>query len=185
MGLFDLFKKKTERNFVPTSLTVENMSKGWVFEYDMKNWVVSEVYEYDWGNNNFSVEYKVDTGTESYFLSVEKDDEMLLALTRKLKIRSIDENLPEHIKKNEAPPKKLVYNGISYFLEAERPGYFRNVETDPDGNEWEEFIAWEYEDESGKQMLTIEQWGEHEFDASVGFSIPLHQISNILPADYA
>lgn len=185
MGLFDFLKKKTEKTFTPVSLTVENMQKGWVLEYDMKNWVVSEVYEYDWGNNNFSVEYKIDSGNETYFLSVEKDDHTILSLTRKVKIRAIDENLPDHIKQNETPPKKLVYNGVTYFMETERPGYFRNVANESNGDEWEEFIAWEYEDETGQKVLTIEQWGEHDFDAAAGVIIPEHQISNILPSEYA
>ena len=45
----------------------------------------------------------------------------------------------------------------------------------------EEFINWSYVDESEKQVLVIEQWGENEFAASAGEVVEPYQFSNILP----
>ena len=69
MGIFDLFKKKEKApKYDVTNLKVTDLDQGFIFDYDMKSWVVKEVYEYDWGSNNFSHEYKVDSGDEVAFL---------------------------------------------------------------------------------------------------------------------
>jgi hypothetical protein len=182
MGLFDVFKKKEEPklNYDPLDVKVTDLQKNFVFEYDLKSWVVKEVYDYDWGNNFITREYKVDSGDETAYLSVDEDDEIYLYLMKKVNIRAIDEDLPEQIVKQEVPPKKLTYDGKTFFKGNEHPGYFHN--TDDTTNEWSEFILWDYYDESEKFIISIEQWGEREFEAAYGKVLREHEISNIIPA---
>ena len=159
-------------------MRVTDLKKGFVFDYDLSTWEVLEEYQYDWGDNYFSSEYKISNGTETCYLSVEEDDEVQLSISGKVKIRVIDENLPDYISKHEKAPSSLIYQGVKYFLEKESPGYFRG-EGKPD---WTELISWDYEDEKGEKILTVEQWGEFEFEASAGKMIKEFEISNILPA---
>ncbi|MBT3880259.1 MAG: DUF4178 domain-containing protein [Candidatus Scalindua sp.] len=44
-----------------------------------------------------------------------------------------------------------------------------------------EFLYWDYYDLSEEKTLTIEQWGEDKFDASVGNYVEEYQFTNILP----
>ena len=60
--MFNLFKKKQEPTYDVTDLKITDLDVGFIFDYDLKSWVVREKYEYDWGGNNFSHEYKVDSG---------------------------------------------------------------------------------------------------------------------------
>jgi hypothetical protein len=175
-NLLARFSKKESISY--ESLSLETLSKGCIFEYDLATWQVLEVYTYDWGNESFSKEYKVSNGKNSLFLSVENDGELELVLSKKVKIRSIKEDLPEQIIENETVPKSISYNGKSYLLDGEFPGYFN----DGTNKEWEEFISWELYDESEKNIITIEQWGEKEFEASTGIKLETHEISNLLPA---
>ncbi len=180
MGIFDRFKKKEGPAYDPTNLSVRDLNKGFVFEYDMKTWIVKGVYEYDWGDNFFTREYKIDSGTEQMFLSVEDDDELEITITKKVKVRSVDEDLPEHIVQHERPPKKLHYNGVTYYNESESPGYFHDT-SNKDDDAWDEFIAWDYYDNDDKLYICIEQWDDREFEASVGKVVEEYEISNILP----
>ncbi len=180
MGLKDLFKKKKEPDYDATDIRVTDIKLGFIFEYDLSTWEVVEEYEYDWGNNYFSKEFKIFNGTETKFLSLDEDDELYIAVTTKVKVRSVDEDLPEYIIEHEAPPKKITYNGTKFFQEEESPGYFRNVEDGEDDDAWSEVVSWEYEDDND-QVLTIEQWGDKEFEASFGKYIKEYEISNILP----
>ena len=41
----------------------------------------------------------------------------------------------------------------------------------------------QYEDESGEKYLAIEQWGETEFEASLGQPVEEYQFSDILPGE--
>lgn len=182
MGLFDRFKKEKEPDYDPGNITVKDLDVGFIFEYDLKTWEVKEAYDYDWGNNFFTKEYKISDGNETLYLEVEEDDELELSVSKKVKVLLIDEDLPETIEKEKRPPKKLIYEGVTYYRDEESPGYFRNTRDDEnDDRSWSELIAWSYYDEEDEKVLTIEQWGEHEFQASVGRYIELYEISSILP----
>ncbi len=178
MGLLDFFKKKETPSYDSSDIRITDLGLGFVFEYDLTSWVVEEEYEYDWGDECFSKEYKISNGTETRFLAVEDDDELYISISNKIRVRDIDEDLPDQISENEAPPKKITYKDRKYFLEEENPGYYRNVS---EGEEnWTELIAWEYEDDDNN-ILTIEQWGENNFEASEGKYLKEIDISNILP----
>ncbi|MEA3444208.1 MAG: DUF4178 domain-containing protein [Bacteroidota bacterium] len=180
MGLFDRFKKKEKPDYDPTNLSVRDFDKGFVFEYDMQNWIVKEAYKYDWGSNSFSKEYKIDNGQEQLFLSVDDGDELEITISKKVKVRLIDEDLPEYIVDHERPPKKLHYKGKTFYQENESPGYFHDM-SNSDKDAWDEFIAWDYYDEDEKLVICIEQWEEREFEASYGKVVEEYEISNILP----
>jgi len=182
MGLFDFFKKKEKNTYDPTNITLMDLQKGFVLEYDLKTWVVQEVYEYDWGDNYFSREYKMDSGDDTFFLHVEKDDELFLTITKKIKVTMIDEDLPEYLEEHEKAPKKIHYKNKTYYLDGnENPGYFKDL-SDPK-KDWVEFISWDYYDENDDEYIGIEQWGEREFEASAGQVVKEFEFSNILPGN--
>ncbi len=183
MGFFDfLFKpKKQLPTYDVTNMKISDIREGFVVDYDMKSWVVKEEYEYDWGNNLFSYEYKLDCGNDSVYLTIEEDDELGLYLMRKIKVRALDENLPEYIEKNQSPPSKIVYGGKTFLKDNERPGYFSNLTKKEDATE---FISWDYYCETDeKEIISIEQWGEREFEAAHGHKVQEHSFSSILPAN--
>lgn len=182
MGLFDNFfkKKEEEPHYDSTDIRVQDLDVGFVFDYDLTTWEVKAIYEYDWGDNFFTREYKINNGTDTLFLSLEEDDELILSVSRKIKIRKLGDDVAEELMTNQKPPAKFVYEGKTYILEEESPGYFHDIER---GDSWEEFMAWDYEDDDAEYIVTIEQWGEKEFEASSGKYIKEFEISNILPAE--
>ncbi len=178
MGLLNYFKKD-KPSYDSTDIRLTNLDVGFVFDYDLSTWEVKEVYEYDWGDNYFTVEFKIDNGEEIAYLAVEDDDELEIILSKKIKIRTVGEDIPEHISQHQKPPVKIEYENREFLLDGETPGYFRRADT---GNEqWDEFIAWNYFDKDNEFNLTIEQWGETEFEASFGKVLKEFEISNILP----
>ena len=179
MKLFDKFKKKKKASYDPTNINITDLSQGFVFDYNMSTWVINEEYEYDWGDNFYTKEYKISNGSETFFLSVEDDDELILILTKKINLRKIDTDVADSIIKFEEAPREIMYNGEKYFLEKESPGYFCNKRKD--ANDWDEFISWDYYNNDGNLYICIEQWDEKEFEASAGIVIKEIEISNILP----
>jgi hypothetical protein len=181
MGLFDFFKKKGPEYDV-TNMSVHDLKTGFIFEYDLETWEVKEAYEYDWGSNFFSREYKVTNGTDVKYFSVEEDDDLELSWTEKIKIIQIDEHLLDELIAKQKPPKKLKANGVDFFFEEVSTGYFQDS-LDRDENNWSEYRCWDFEDKSGKHILSIEQWDDEVFEASIGKNIKEFEISNILPAE--
>ncbi len=177
MGLFDFFKKK-EPGYDSTNIQLQDLDIGFVFDYDLSTWKVDAIMEYDWGNNYFSREFRVNNGSETCFLAIEEDDEPDISFMRKVKLNALQEGLAFFMAENQQAPEKIEYKEVQYFMEEERPGYFRNITK---GTEWEEFRSWHFEDETGELLLCIEQWDEKEFEASAGKSLKDFEITNILP----
>lgn len=181
MGLFDFFKKKTP-DYDVTNMSVHDLNVGFIFEYDLETWEIKEAYEYDWGANCFSREYKVTNGKDTKYLSVEEEDDLEMCWMEKIKLVNIDEQLQETLISEQKPPKKIQVNNIDFFYEEVSTGYFQNG-LKRDENSWEEYRCWDFEDKSGDHILSIEQWDDEVFEASVGKTVKAFEISNILPAE--
>lgn len=179
MGIFDVFKRKKSLGYDPADIKVTDMSTGFMFEYNLETWTVVKTYDYDWGGGYYSLEFLVEneSATESYYFSVEHDDELELSFSKKIRLRSIGEDIPEYIIEHETPPKSLLYQGTKYFLENESMGSMRERGVSGFSN----LISWDYYSEDGKFCICIEQWGEREFEASHGFFISESDIMGILP----
>ena len=114
------------------------------------------------------------------YLHIDQDGELELTVSKPVKIRKIDEDLMEKISADERPPKKLEYLGVKYFFDEESAGYFHNKSKE--GDDWEEFITYDYCNDDEDKVISITQWDDKEFEASVGDIIKEFEISNIIPA---
>ena len=178
MGIFDRFKKKTP-DYDPNNITIHDLRTGFMFDYDLKTWIIKEEYAYDWGSNYFTREFKVDSGDDSAYLHIDENDDLIMIFSGKVMVRAIDENIPEEIINHQQPPKKLSYKDTIYYLDKESPGYFSD---DPENDDsWTEMISWDYYDEKGNFTISVEQWGERDFEASHGVMVKDYEITNILP----
>ncbi len=177
-GFFKKKKKEDELHYDPTNIGVMDIRKGWVFEYDFKTWEVTEEYEYDWGNNHFTYEFKCVSSDDTVFLGLdEAGDEIDCYIMRTLKFSRLPEDVEKSIVNDGAAPRVVTVEGITFYRDSDRAGYSRNI----DDEDWDEFIVWDYVDDTGKHALSIEQWGEHEFNAAIGIIVNARDISNILP----
>ncbi len=177
--MFNLFKKKKEPEYDVTHLTIKDLDVGFIFDYDMKSWVVEEKYEYDWGDNNFSFEFKVNSGDDVAYLGVEDEGDLYITLSKSIKMRKIDEDVVDEILKNERPQRKIHYEGELYYLDSDSAGYFRDCGKKTE--DWEELIAFEYHNENEDKVVSIVQWDEHTIEASAGLVLEEYKISNIIP----
>ncbi len=178
--MFDFFKKKEkDPAYDVTNLSIRNLDMGFVFDYNMKSWVVKEMWEYDWGDNNFTMEFKVDSGDEVGFLGIEDEGELWITLSKAIRIHKIEEDVVEEIEKKQKPPRKLHYEGDVYFLEDDSAGYCRDASKETEN--WEEFINWDYYTDDESKVLSITQWDEHNIEAHAGHVLKEHEFSNFLP----
>lgn len=178
--MFNFFKKKKEPAYDVTNLSVKDLNYGFIFDYDMKSWVVKEVYEYDWGGKFYTKEYKVDSGDDVAFLGVEDDGELVLTLAKALKIRKIEEDVFEAITEKEKAPSKIHLSGETYYLHEDSAGYFRDM---ADDRAWEELISFDYFNDDETKFISLTQWDERTVEAYSGIILEPYQISNIIPGE--
>ncbi len=178
MGFFDRFKKKPEeRHYDPTDIKVGDLEKGYLLDYEFETWTVKKMAEYDWGDNFFTREYIIESRGKEKYLTIEEDEGLKISLFDKIKYRKLGEDVVDYQKEHDKFPDKIVYNNITYFLDEESAGFYRDVDTD----HWEEVMAFDFVNDDEDRYLSIEQWDENDFEASIGVRIKPSDISNILP----
>jgi hypothetical protein len=179
MILKNLFGKKKEKGPDPlTNLTLENLRPGCFVDYDMKTWQVSAYHYYDWGSGDLSYEWQLQTHDETIYLERSVDDEDDWSISRKIPFARVGAGIKQHIIEHEDPPEEIAFEGTTYYLEETSGGQFYKDAAGPG----QDLLSWEYEDDSGKKYMTIEQWGESDFEASIGEGVEEYQFTNILPA---
>jgi hypothetical protein len=175
--VFGWFKKEEKAHFDPTNMKITDIRVGFLLDYNLETFEVTDEFEYDWGDEEFTFEYKLVSANETYMLHVEVDDELKLTLSKPLLVSKISPDVKKYITQNEQAPSQVSLDGMIYFQQDESVGYFRNTK-DKDSDE---FISWAFIADNGKSVIEIEQWGEKEFEASIGEIIDEYSITNIFP----
>jgi hypothetical protein len=179
MGWKDFFSfgKKKEESIDPLKIELKDLKKGWMVDYDMTTWEVKAHHRYDWGSGSFTDEWELHSSDKIMFLHHDPEDGGEFTLSYKIPIGKIEGNVKEHFKTHEDGPGQIVYEGTTYYLDDDGGGLFLENGQGPE----QEFIYWDYEDEKEERFVTIEQWGENEFEAYAGIWVEDYNFENILP----
>lgn len=179
MGFFDRFKKDKPDKPDLTKAGLADLKKGWLVDYDLKTWEVTAKNRYDWGEDDKSYEWQLRNGDEVIYLELEYDDVEDWSVNRKISFPSLGGAVKQAIVSQGDPPEEIVYKGTTYYLEEMAGGRFMK---DCQGF-GQELLRWSYEDDEGDNYLGVEQWGEEEFEASIGVPAEEYQFQNILPRE--
>lgn len=172
------FKKKDAPTPDPiTDLVLSNLQVGCFVDYDMKTWEVKACHYYDWGSGDLSFEWQLTSHDETLFLEREPDDEDYWSVSQKIPISRLMLGLRDQIRANDSPPDTLEFEGTIYYLEETGAGHFHKNREESSI----EILKWDYMDESEKKLLSIEQWGEDDFEAFTGKPVEEYQFTDILP----
>jgi hypothetical protein len=177
MGLKDFFKKKKNDPDPLVDLSLTDLKKGYLVDYDLKTWEVIASNYYDWGDEDISYEWQLNSVDEVVYLERESDDEEEWSFNRKINFSRLGPNIKEQIVTTGDPPDEIVFDGKTYYMEEMAGGHFYRDSQGPG----KEVLRWSYEDDSGRYYLGIEQWGEADFEATTGEPVEEYQFTNILP----
>jgi len=177
MGLKDLFRKKQEDDFDPLAdLTLSKLKVGYLVDYDLKTWEITDYCVYDYGDGIRADEWEFTSGREISYLERAEDDDVEWAFAKKMPIGAIDEDVKKSIIDTEDPPNQITCKGKKYYLDESGAGKMRK-----EGQVDAEFISWTFIDEQDENFVVIEQWGETEFETAAGHYVEEYQFTNILP----
>ena len=180
MGIFDFLKKGKESDSEPLGdLTLDKMKPGDLVDYDLKTWEIDACHSYDWGDDDISYEWQLKSSDDVVYLQKESDDEDDWSLNRSIHFNRLGSEIKDKILDSGDPPNEIVYEGTTYYLAETAGGHYLKDCKGPG----QEMLSWSYEDDSGSKYLTIEQWGEDDFQASAGIAVEPYQFTNILPGN--
>ncbi len=179
MGFFDFLKKKKELEGPDPlhDLVLSKLQPGYIVDYDMQSWEVRARHRYDFDDGWTKDEWELSSGAGIRYLERSEDDEVEWCWSRKVPLKAIEGDIRSHIIENDDPPKKIVYQGKTYYLDESGPGRFYKNGNGPA----QPFVYWDFIDNDDELFVTIEQWEETEFEASHGKSVEEYQFSGILP----
>lgn len=177
MSFFDRFKKQ-EDDFDPLAdLELSKLRVGFFLDYDLKTWEVKSYRRYEFDGGYESDEWELQSGREQIYLERFEDDEVEWSIGKKVAVAALGSGIKQHIMDNDDPPGEITFKDVKYYLDESGPGKMYE-----DGaNDGKEFIVWDFVDEDDEKFLSIEQWGETEFEAAAGFYVEEYQFTNILP----
>lgn len=177
MGWKDLFKKKaTQPSHDVTHLSLADLRPGFMVDYDMTTWQVTAAHTYDWGEDDLTFEWQLKSHDDVIYLEREPDDEDYWSISRKIPIGKIGTRTIEHIRSHGDPPDQVRVDEITYYLEESGGGYFLENGKGPG----KELLKWDFADDTGKKFLSIEQWSETDFEASLGITVEEYQFTHLL-----
>lgn len=180
MGLLDAFRKKdkdAEPEIDPLKdLVLAKLRVGYLVDYDMKTWQVTAYNRYRFNDGETAEEWELTAGREKRYLELTQDDGDLWCLSQKVPIGALGGNVRNHIIEHDDPPDQVTCKGTTYYLDSSVGGKMF-----AGGGHGQELIKWELIDEDDENFLTIEQWGETEFEAAAGTYVEEYQFTNILP----
>ena len=171
------FKKKDDDELDPLAdLTLTKLKPGYILDYDLKTWKVDAHHTYDYEGDRVDG-WVLTCADGTVYLEREEDDEPTWNLSRKVSLSELDADIRAHMADNDDPPEEIVHDGITYYGDSDSVGKFYENGEGPG----QDFLVWDYLDDSEKRTLCIEQWGDSEYEASVGEVVEEYQFSNILP----
>jgi hypothetical protein len=180
MGWKDLFRKNKKQSPETDPLKDYHLKKlepGYYVDYDMKTWQVTSHDIYEWGSGDITHEWQLKSADEIIYLELESDDEDYWSISRKIAFSRLGNAVKNYLMKHDDPPDEINFEGTLYYLEEMGGGKFLKNGT----GSGKELLSWDYENDSGDKLLSVEQWGEEDFEASVGYPVEEYQFLNILP----
>ncbi len=178
MALMDFFKKDEKEEFDPLAdLELSKLKVGFFLDYDMKTWEVTAWNKYDLDGDIVN-EWELTSGREKWYLERAEDDDVEWTFSKKVPFGMLGSGVRQHIIDNEDPPEEITLKDTTYYLDESGPGQlYANGRGVP-----KPFVYWTFIDENDEKFVTIEQWGEEEFEAAAGTYVEEYQFTNILPA---
>ncbi len=150
---------------------LDKLQEGYTLKIKEIIWVITEIAEYDWGSNGRSIEYTITSKdkNENAFLEVE-------VIKGNYEVYFSKTAFIDHtVLKAAIDTKEIHYLGNVFLLEEDYKGAYKNL---TNGGSWEKLESFMFYNKN-EAILTIEDWGEHNFEAFYGEEIKAKNIKHI------
>lgn len=170
-------KVATPENY---DLTIENLKEGFMLDYNLKTWQVTNVSQYDWENGSVEKEFSLVSGIERASLYLKNESGLVsFVFCKQVNIYAIDENLESEILHKGKPYNILTYEEMPYYRENTNTGLIYNMTNNSSGNK---VLGWEYYDGQRQNVIRIEQRGRTDFKTWIGKAVSSYDFTSILPS---
>ncbi|WP_425447196.1 DUF4178 domain-containing protein [Dethiothermospora halolimnae] len=150
MGIFDRLKKVVKAN---KNANVKPQDERNIFNLKVGDIVSIEDVDYEvkgvmkLNDSGWKwTEYKIKDARQTYWLSVEEDDEIEISLSHKVTAITTE------------PPKKYEYEGVTYYMQEGSEAVVEDVSGKINVSKGDRVDYYEYSDSDDEKLLSIEIW---------------------------
>ncbi len=168
MGFFDRIKKISRANktaktgHIDNTITVLTMRVGDIVSIEDVDYEVQGILKFNDHGWKWT-EYKIKDALKTYWLSVEEDDDIEICL------------FEEVVAITTEAPRVYEYKGITYYMQEGSDAIVEQVIGQINAVKGEEVDYYEYSDEDGNHLLSIEIWNG-EVEMSIGRKIQNYNV---------
>lgn len=171
--------RNVKPNYDPVALTVENLAKGFMVDYNFKTWDVISEIQFDWQSGDSDRCFKLASDTKTMIVNLRKDSGHLDAVHfEPVSLFAIDPKLEAEIKMRNKPGNVIYYKDDTYYRETSKNGLFFVLNI---ASPAKKVAVWEYFDESRNQLIRIENYGKEGIKSFIGKIVSPLDFSEILP----
>jgi len=176
-------RREFRTEYDPTNLRVENLRKGYLVDFDLRTWTVTNDTQFDWDNQTLEKSLALNANGQTCFLVIRREagGRVLYHWGSEVNIYALDPNLESEILSQQRPQNILTVDGTPFYRESRFEGtYYQG--THQGGTR---VLMWEYLDGKRENFIRVEQLGRNEFRAIKGRLVDDIEFSEILPgSDY-
>ncbi len=173
--LFGLAKNARPEQEVQIDFAVKDLQIGFILEYQLRNWEVTDRTTYLWDNGVKDLEFTISDGREKQYLNYAATDEGL-SIYWKEPLNEVWPQAAEKMRRGTGmDTQKIVFNGKTYTYAAEGYAIVQN------SVEKFEMRNWLFESEDQEFLLSFNKYEDNSCEVYAGKYIGRHTITNILP----
>lgn len=172
----NLFDAESSKEVKGGDYSIADLEEGWLFNYGIETYTVSEIWFYDFGGGYKGKEFKAVAGSEKIYIYVgleNSSDE--LTVSTEMSVSNIPDEVRSRIFNYNEAPNDLVLNGERYALNDQSPGKCKKAGS----SQWAECVSYTFEGKNG--FVSIVRWGEKELGLYKGTELEEYQVDQILP----
>ncbi|MFT6962078.1 MAG: hypothetical protein ACJAWV_001802 [Flammeovirgaceae bacterium] len=170
--------RKKKIGYNPVDLTLQNLLKGYVLNYDFKSWEVIYEGQYDWNSGESDKIYRLSSGNnDSLLLYVDKEMGLVTPYIEE-KLQSNDIQAFTMLKAENAPAELKFADKIYRKKDYSKGKFFAS-----DSDNFTDLGQWFYVSSDSQSSLRIAQFSEGEVSVYTGRLAQAYEFTNILPSE--
>jgi hypothetical protein len=163
----------------PADLGTQHLQTGYMLDYDLKTWHITQHWQYDFKNSS-ELLFKLVSGIDNVLLQVASPESVpQLIVQRLVNIHTVSDQLEQHLLTGHLPPTILQYQEKNFYRESPKEGKVFDITSGSSGASVKQIEYW---DEERKNRLLIEILESKHVRATYGSLVSSYSFSDILPS---
>ncbi len=175
--LFSRVNGNTEERKFKIDLKISDLEIGYILEYELKNWEVTDIMTYTWDNGVSEKEYTIHDGKTTLYLNYDASQDKA-SLYWKENLQNVWPLARQKMQRNERMlDDTFQFQGEDFHFASDGSAMLRN------SVEKFEMVNWLFMSLDDQKMMSFNKYEDGSMEVYAGKVLPKFAINNILPRE--